>query len=124
MKIAPDWSDHGDIAVIVDVGPAVVSGGRVPDVDRVLASMRGLLGVCYRHGLATNTQQAGTLRIAAALGQLGEVVRATAERSDTISDETTECVLRRVRSVTFAPPTGSSVRVRFNVSFLLRSKHR
>jgi hypothetical protein len=123
MKIAPDWSNHGDIAVIVDFGPAAVTGGEAPQIDRVLASMRGVLGVCYRQGLATNAQPVGTLRIAAALGRLGDVVRATAERSETVGDETTQCVLQRVRNATFAPPTGSGVRVNFTVSFRRVPRH-
>ena len=94
-----------------------ISGGVVTNADRVVAGMRAGFRACYNRGLATDSEQSGSLRIAAKLDANGGVTNATAERAGSLSQDTTDCVLRRVQSASFGVPNADHVSVRFSVSF-------
>jgi hypothetical protein len=85
----------------VGVGAAEGAGGEVNQIEHVVAAMRPGFRACDRRDLAMDAEQRGRLIISAELGPDGEVTRATAERIGQVDDDTTECVLRRVRSATF-----------------------
>lgn len=99
------------------VGDAEISGGTVTNADRVVAGMRAGFRACYHRGLASDPEQRGSLRITAKLDAYGGVINATADRAGHLSQETTDCVLRRVQAATFAAPVGGQVSVIFSITF-------
>jgi hypothetical protein len=99
------------------VGETEISGGVVTNADSVVAGMRAGFRACYNRALVSNSEQGGTLRVTAKLDANGGVTDATAERAGHLSQETTDCVLRRVQAARFAAPNGEHVSVGFSVTF-------
>jgi TonB family protein len=79
--------------------------------------MRAGLRACYNRGLASASEQSGSVRVRAELDAHGAVINATAERTGNLSQEITDCALRRVQSASFAAPNVDRVSVRFSVTF-------
>jgi hypothetical protein len=99
------------------IGEIEIAGGTLPNADAVVSEMRAGFRACYQRGLASDAELRGSIRVAAELGTDGVVTHATVESTGRLSQETTDCVLRRVRAASFAAPSGDRVSVKFAVSF-------
>lgn len=103
-----------------DVGSASVSGGSVSNADRVVAQMRAGFRACYNRGLANNPELHGSVKIVAKVGPNGEVVSATPQGGSTLGSDVIDCVVRRVKSAQFDPPSGGGATIVIPVTFALQ----
>lgn len=103
-----------------NVGTAAVSGGSVSNADRVVAGMRTGFRACYNRGLASNPDLHGSVKIVAKVGPNGEVVSATPQGGTTLSQDVVECVIKRVRTGQFDPPSGGGATIVIPVTFALQ----
>jgi hypothetical protein len=102
------------------VGGASVAGGAVSNADRVVAGMRAGFRACYNRGLASNPDLQGQVKIVAKVGPNGEVLSATPQGGGGLGAEVVECVVRRVKSASFAPPEGGGATIVIPVTFALQ----
>jgi hypothetical protein len=102
------------------VGGASVAGGAVSNADRVVAGMRAGFRACYNRGLASNPDLQGQVKIVAKVGPNGEVLSATPQGGGGLGPEVVECVVRRVKSASFAPPEGGGATIVIPVTFALQ----
>jgi hypothetical protein len=102
------------------VGGASVAGGSVSNADRVVAGMRAGFRACYNRGLANNPDLQGQVKIVAKVGPNGEVLSATPQGGGGLGDEVVNCVVRRVKSASFAPPEGGGATIVIPVTFALQ----
>jgi hypothetical protein len=111
VKRTPQELDMSDDPLPLPVGVGAVegAGGEVNRIEPVIAAMRPGFRACYKRDLAMDAGHRGKLLISVELGPSGEVTRATAGRIGQVDDDTTECVLRRVRSATFPPSKGAKI---------------
>jgi hypothetical protein len=103
----PLWR-NGPVGRVM-VGAAEVSGGSVPNADRVVAGMRAGFRSCYSRSLVTRPDQRGSLRIVVRLNEHGGVTQAIPEGGRGLAQETIDCMLRRVQAASFNPPQGVDV---------------
>lgn len=103
-----------------NVGKADVSGGSVSNADRAVAGMRAGFRACYNRGLANNPDLHGSVKIVARVGPNGDVVSATPQGGSTLGQDVIDCVVRRVRSAQFDPPSGGGATVVIPVTFALQ----
>lgn len=103
-----------------NVGSAAVSGGSVSNADRVVAGMRAGFRACYNRGLANNPDLHGSVKIVARVGPNGDVVSATPQGGTTLGQDVVDCVVRRVKSASFDPPSGGGATVVIPVTFALQ----
>lgn len=99
-----------------DPGNTVVAGN-VGNAQSVVAGMSAGFRRCYNRGLQTAPNMQGSLRITARIGKNGEVVLASAAGGTGLSKDVIECVVNRVKSAQFDPPTGGGAVVVIPVSF-------
>jgi hypothetical protein len=102
------------------VGGASVAGGAVSNADRVVAGMRAGFRACYNRGLASNPDLQGQVKVVAKVGPNGEVLSATPQGGAGLGPEVVECVVRRVKSASFAPPEGGGATIVIPVTFALQ----
>jgi hypothetical protein len=79
--------------------------------------MQRALHGCFNRGLATDPNQAGLLTVVANIGSEGQVVSATPKTNVGLNKDVVDCVLRRVKATTFAPPTAASAQVTIPIKF-------
>jgi len=103
-----------------NVGSAAVSGGSVSNADRVVAGMRAGFRACYNRGLASNPDLHGSVKVVAKVGPNGDVVSATPQGGSTLGDDVIDCVVRRVKSAQFDPPSGGGATIVIPVTFALQ----
>lgn len=103
-----------------NVGSAAVSGGSVSNADRVVAQMRAGFRACYNRGLASNPDLHGSVKIVAKVGPNGDVVSATPQGGSTLGQDVVDCVVKRVKSGQFDPPSGGGATVVIPVTFALQ----
>ena len=89
------------------------SGAPVNDAEKVISAMRPDFRQCYNDGLKKDAKLEGSVMIEAKVGPKGEVVSTTASETQGLTPEVVECMSKRVKAGTFAPPgdKGSTVRV-------------
>jgi len=100
--------------------PVVIHQGDVPSAGRVWTDMKAGLTMCFNRALADHPNQHGGLVVAVNIGTRGEVRDAQAQGGHAgLSDETIECVLRRIKGATFLPPepSGSMANLLLSVEF-------
>lgn len=73
---------------------------------------------CYNRGLQTDPNMKGSMRVTARLGPDGRVVVANASGGNGLSKEVVSCVVNRVKSAQFNPPTGGGATIVIPVSFV------
>lgn len=95
-----------------------VVGGNVPNAQSVVAGMGAGFRRCYNRGLQTNPNMKGSMRIIARIGKNGEVILANAAGGSGLSQDVIACVVTRVKSAQFDPPTGGGAVVVIPVSFV------
>ena len=93
---------------------------RPANADRVVAGMRAGFRACYNRGLASNPDLQGQVKIVAKVGPNGEVLSATPQGGGGLGAEVVECVVRRVKSASFAPPEGGGATIVIPVTFALQ----
>jgi len=103
-----------------NVGGASVAGGSVSNADKVVAGMRAGFRACYNRGLASNPDLQGQVKIVAKVGPNGEVLSATPQGGAGLGNEVVDCVVRRVKSASFAPPEGGGATIVIPVTFALQ----
>jgi TonB family protein len=86
----------------------------------VVAGMRAGFRACYNRGLATNPDLQGRVSIVATVGPNGEVSNAVPQGPSTLGDEVVQCVIRRVKSANFDPPSGGRATIVIPVTFALQ----
>jgi hypothetical protein len=102
------------------VGAADVKGGAISNADRVVAGMRAGFRACYNRGLGNNPDLQGQVKIVAKVGPNGEVLSATPQGGAGLGTEVVDCVVRRVKSASFAPPEGGGATIVIPVTFALQ----
>jgi hypothetical protein len=91
--------------------------GTVADASRVVAGMAPGFRRCYRAGLEQDSTMKGTVRISAKIGGNGEVVSATPSGGGGLSSTVISCVVERVASAQFAPPSNGGATLVIPVAF-------
>jgi hypothetical protein len=93
------------VGVINVIPPS--GGGDIFDAGAVVGGMRGGFRACYNRGLSENPTMKGSVRITASVGPNGEVKSAQPSvGGGSLSPAVISCLMARVRSAQFSPPTG------------------
>jgi hypothetical protein len=96
-------------------GPEV--NGTVADASRVVAGMAPGFRRCYRAGLEQDSAMKGSVRVTAKIGGNGEVVSATPSGGGGLSPTVISCVVARVASAQFDPPSNGGATLVIPVAF-------
>lgn len=99
------------------VDPPSVSGGRVADAARVIASLKGLFRACYKRALDEDPTMRGTVRLTAQIAPNGDVKSVSAAPSG-LSSSMTSCVTRVMRGAQFSPPEGGGATLDVPMTFI------
>jgi hypothetical protein len=98
--------------------PSTISGGNIPNAERVVAGMRAGFRACYNRGLKDDPKQTGSLTVVAKVGAAGEVVSATPTKVTGLNKDVADCVVRRVKSAQFDRPSTGSAQITIPITFV------
>lgn len=103
----------------VTIGGAALSGGRVANVEAVVAGMAAGFRRCYAKGLQEDPSMKGSIRLTAKLTSSGDVLEVRPSASS-LSGTVVSCAVARVASAQFPPPEGGSATLVIPVTFAPR----
>jgi hypothetical protein len=86
-------------------------GGEPPNVRRVVAGMRAGLRACYQHGLASDPQLQGKVRLTIRVDSTGAVTNATvtADNPELERHAAAACIRTRAHAARFEAPGKASI---------------
>jgi hypothetical protein len=119
----PDYGAPVVHGTVSPSGGVALSGAGTIDQAVVLTQIRRrqvAVRACYDRALAADPELAGTLEFDVTIAESGAVSAAVARNDDALQAAgVTDCVLGRMRQVSFAdtPPQGGEVRARFGLTF-------
>jgi hypothetical protein len=103
---------------VEQVGASLTSAP-IPNVDGVIAGLRGRFRRCYQTGLLSDSTMAGKVVIEAKVGPNGEVMSAGIASNAGLSPAVGQCIAGVVSRATFSAPGGGGATVRVPVTFLV-----
>jgi hypothetical protein len=100
-------------------GATTVTGALPPEViQRIVRQNFGRFRLCYENGLRTNPSLAGTVNVGFTIGKAGDVAKADADPSSTMSDpNVVACVTRGFGNLSFPQPDKGIVSVLYPIIF-------
>lgn len=99
------------------IGSTAVVGGDVDNAAKVVAGMSAGFRRCYIRGLSQDPNMKGALKVTARVGPNGEVLSATPSGGAGLSSPVISCVVARVQSAQFSPPSGGGATIVIPVTF-------
>jgi hypothetical protein len=95
----------------VTVGDVVVTGGKLPDIERIVAGMRAGFRSCYARGLKTNPDIEGEVTLTIRLGVAGQVLGVSAHVGNKVPQPVVSCITTRAAATEYEVPQGGGTSV-------------
>jgi hypothetical protein len=94
------------------IGAISVTGGTVPNVERVIDGLLGGFQTCFARGQSGHPDAEGSVTLTIRLGAAGQILGVAAQQTAKVPATVVSCMTTRAASSQFEPPAGAKGQVK------------